>query len=406
MIGHDRAAGAIEDDDDRPSRRRVDDDFDDDDRPRKKKKKKGRGLGVTIGLAAAALLLLGGIGYLVYSLVGGGGGGDTYDTDMLAFLPAEANVVFGADVEELNKSAKLKELIGKSGKATGKDFIGEMNEKLKAGGLSIDDISRVIIGVNVDQAATGKDPPTFAFVVRTKKSFDKAKVAQAMEFKDEKKQGDVTYYGNKEKEVVYFPEDSLMVATTEKHFEALNAKNSSKVAISDDLQELGKKMSKGHFWVVASRLPSTALNNIDSLKAIRIPYVPTELIDALKEMKGGGISLKLDGDDLKMGFGLLCGNKDAAEKTEKAVQKEIDDRKGKNMADDPLWAKAGAGMPSEAKSVMESMQKSIAVNRSGALIEMSWSFGMNQLESVAKSAIPSPPPPPQPSVQPVKKKPR
>lgn len=61
-----------DDDDDRPRKKRRDDDDDDDNRPRKKKRKKGgMGAGVIVAIAVGGLVLLGGIGFGIYALVGG-----------------------------------------------------------------------------------------------------------------------------------------------------------------------------------------------------------------------------------------------------------------------------------------------------------------------------------------------
>jgi hypothetical protein len=63
-----------DDEDDRPrSKRRRDDDDEDGDRPRKKKRKKGgMGAGVIAGIVLGGILVLGGLGYGIYALVGGG----------------------------------------------------------------------------------------------------------------------------------------------------------------------------------------------------------------------------------------------------------------------------------------------------------------------------------------------
>jgi hypothetical protein len=64
-----------DDDDDRPrKRRRAEDDDDyDDDRPRRKKRKKsGMGAGAIVAIVLGGIVLLGGVGYGIYALVGGG----------------------------------------------------------------------------------------------------------------------------------------------------------------------------------------------------------------------------------------------------------------------------------------------------------------------------------------------
>ncbi len=74
-----------------------------------------------------------------------------------------------------------------------------------------------------------------------------------MDCTKEEKKGDVTYYAVAGDQVVYYPTDSLVVMTNKKHFETLAGKDVSKVQISEDLQEISKKMSKGHAWFAISK---------------------------------------------------------------------------------------------------------------------------------------------------------
>ena len=384
------------DDDDRPSRHRDDDEVDDD-RPRRRKKKKTSSLPVMIGLGLFGLIALAGIGYLIYSLIAGGGGG-SYDTEMLAFLPAESTLVASVDCDELAGNAKLKEVVGNIGKMSGNDPLKEANEKLKPTGLTTDDFSRLVMGGTVD-----KGDPTI--VLRTKKSFDRVKMAEFLECKKEEKKGDKTFYTNPNggDAVVYFPGDTLAVKTTKKQFETLSTKDSSKMMLTEEMQDLAKKMSKGHIWVAIFKnmLPKETMDQIDFVKAARIPYLPPELIDAVKDMKGFGFWAKADGDKIKFGLGVLCTKQEVAEKAESAMQKEIDEQRNKNLEDNPIIKNnpllQTKEMPSEVKSLTSSLQKSMAVDRSGSLIEMTGGFGLSDLEAVMKkSGIGQQRPQPQP----------
>jgi hypothetical protein len=95
-----------DDDDDRSRsrKRRRDDDDGDDDRPRRKqqRKKSGMGTGLVVAIVIGSILLLGGIGYGVYALVGGGpktpapAGWKEYsykDSGFKAYFPAEPKVL-------------------------------------------------------------------------------------------------------------------------------------------------------------------------------------------------------------------------------------------------------------------------------------------------------------------------
>lgn len=385
----DRPRSRHRDDDDvdeRPSRRGRDDDDYDDDRPRRAKKKKKSSLPIMIGLSLAGLIALAGIGYLIYSLFAGGGG--AYDTEMIAFLPGDSTMVVGVDLDELASNTKLKEFVQRVGKQAGEDPLKEANDKLKPAGLTTDDFSRLVVGGQMDKGAE----PTA--VVRTKKSFDKAKFAEFMDCKKEEKKDGKTYYSDGGDGVVYFPSDTLAVRTTKKHYETL-AKESGKVLLSEEMQDLAKKLSKGHFWVAMSKnaLPKQAMDQIDLAKAVRIPYVPPEFIDAVKDMKGFGFWVKADGDKVKFGAGVLCNKQEVAEKAEEKMKKEIDEQRSKKLEDNDL-IKQGLGskeVPSEVKSMMTNLQKSFAADRSGALVEFSGEFTLGDLEGLIKQFGPGTP---------------
>ena len=57
-----------------------------------------------IGVAAFSLLALVGIGFLIYWLVSG----SNYDTEMMAYLPADTNLLVGLDAESLMANDKVK----------------------------------------------------------------------------------------------------------------------------------------------------------------------------------------------------------------------------------------------------------------------------------------------------------
>ncbi len=364
------------------------DDEDDDDRPRKKKKKSGN-LYLKIGLAVGGLLVVGGLIWLGIWLFGGG---SEYDAELMAYMPADSNFVGSINVDDLNSNSKLKDALTKASKKSGGDPFKELNDKLKPTELTSDDFSRIAFGGTMDKGI---------LVFRTKKTFNKAKMAEAMDCKKEQKQGDKTYYSNGADDVVYFPSDTLIVRTGKKHFESLASKNDSKVAISEEMQEIAKKMAKGQFWVAGSKslLPANMLKGADQIKSVRIPYFPPEMVDALIDMKSGGIWLKADGDTIKFGIGILCSQKEVAEKAETELKKDIDARRNKGLDEEPLFK----GNPmfegkSDIKNFYSSLQKSMAADRNGNLVEMSASFTIGEAESLTSLAQPFMGGPPQPPI--------
>jgi hypothetical protein len=339
-------------------------------------RRKASGNGALIAMISLGLLLVGGMIFaLVYFLSGSSG---NLDSEMLAFLPADSNMISGLDADELLQNKKIKELLDKVPEKSDKSPLTELNEKLKPTGLTIDDFSRILMGQEM-----AKGQPTFVF--RTKKSFDKAKMAEYFGARQEQKKGDKTYYTSRWGDVVYFPSDTLIVETTEKHFETLSSKDPGKVLVSDEaLRDLAKKMSKGHVWAVMSRgaLDDKEMKGVEGVKQLKLPYLVPDLLDAVKDMKTAGFWTKLDGDNVKSGGVLICGNKDLADKAEKALKKEIDDRRDKSLENDPTIGVLFRQFPDDMKSLVGNFQKSLAVDRSGAALEISGTFNVSGVDMI------------------------
>jgi hypothetical protein len=393
-----RKRRAVDEDEERPTaRKRRDDDDEDDDgddrdrRPRPKKKKKKGNLGVIIGASVFGLLVLTGIGFGLYWLFSG----NNYDTEMMAFLPAETNVMVGIDVEDLMNNEKVK---GYVKKITAMDGPKETMNKLKDAGITENDVSRILLGMKADDGAApaaGKQKEeTVALVVRFKKSVDKAKIAKSLDATEQKKNDKVYYRPNKpgSHSYVHFPSDSMLVlVSTEKQLDSVLA-NSSKVVISEEMQDISKKLSKGQIWVAFSRSAvDSELKNIDEAKPmltlVGIPAdAATKMIAAVKSMRGGGGYLKLDGDKLSIGLGIQCSDaktaSEAAESWSKAFQSDTD----KSTITKAMLAQ----MPTETKNAMEESQKSFKSESSGNMWEMTSSVSLGSIDSFVNMAT-SPP---------------
>jgi len=224
-------------------------------------------------------------------------------------------------------------------------------------------------------------------VLRVKKSFDKAKVAEAFKFKKEEKKDGKTYYANDYDERLYFPTDELIVFANQKHLDTLLAKDPSKIVVSEEMQELAKKMAKGQFWLALSKsaMDERFKEDIDEAKKGRVPYATPGLLDAIKNMKAAAYFLNLDGDTVKLGAALVAGSKEEAEKAETELKKEIAEQKDKNLEKDPLLGKKFAELPKEFKNFVSEVQKTVAVERDGGTLELSANFSMNGLESAVRA---------------------
>jgi hypothetical protein len=330
------------------------------------------GKGTLIAMYAIGLLLVGGLAFSLYWFLGESGG--KVDAEMLSYLPADSQVIGGADLDELAKNNKLKELISRFD--NGGDPLKELNETLKPTGLTIDDFSGVVFGDQIGAAER-------TLVFRTKKPFDKAKMAEVFGVKEEKKIGDKTYYG-KDSGALYFPSETLMVFTTVKHLETIANKDFGKVVISAEMQELVKKAGKCHAWVVISRLAPSGewLKSLDQFKGL--PYLSADLINAAKEAKGAGISLKIDGEQLTITGTLLCSDKGAAEKAASALSKEIDERRNKDLAADKQFGVLVKLLPPDVQKAVEDFKQSLKSDRSGAYVTISGEFRLDGAANLLK----------------------
>ena len=339
-------------------------------RPRKKS-----GNGPILVLIGLGVLLIGG---LIFALIYFFAGKNNLDSEMLAYVPADSNILMGVEVEALLKNDKIKSLLST---AMGKTFLAKLNEA----GLSENDFSRILLGGNSNVKSAGnfgglhdgsKDANA-AIVIRTKKSFDKPKLIQATNLKEITKNGKTCYEGeNAEK--VFFPSDTLIVlALSEKTLDEITRRDGGKAAVSDDMQELGTKMSKGHLWFAFGK--SFFGDELKSVEKAGAGDAPADFIDAVKGMRALGAYLKIDGDTVSFGGGILCADSTAAAKGADALQKKIDELSKKDFQKE-------MGLQPEVSAFISDLQKSSKSDSSGALLEVSSQFSATNLENIFKSS--------------------
>jgi hypothetical protein len=375
-------------------------DDDDDDDFRRRTRGNNRSLTVMVAAGVIGLVGLSGAGYLVYSLLGGRGGADSQKTASslsggaeaerlmsMAFLPAETNVMGGIDAEALMNNDKFKGFVKKYAQMAGNSDV--MN-KLKEAGVTEDDVSHILFGgmteleprLNVEK----KERMAFAFVIRFKKSIDKAKMTKAMDTTEQKKNDQLFYKSVKPDShlYVFFPLDSVMVlASSEKQIDSITA-NNGKLAITDEMKDLEKKLNKGQIWFAFSRaLVEDQLKTFDELKG-NIPGVPAEaasdLIEAIKSMRGGGGYVKLEGEVATFGLGMLCSESTLAFRATEALNKFL---KADSNNNSPIKA-ISSMVPPEMKNIVNDVQKSISVSSADALVELSAAVNVDSLVPLVK----------------------
>jgi hypothetical protein len=378
-----------DDDDDRPrARKRSNDDDDGDDRPRKKpkKKKKKSNVGVMIALSVGGLLALAGVAYGLYLLLGG----SSYDTEMMAFLPADTNYLIGIEVEDLMHNEKAKSFLKKAQQSEADKFA-----ELKKAGIGEDDISRILIGSKVGKG-NGNASLSSVVVIRLKKSVTPDKVAKGMGATEQKK-NDKTYYKSSkagDQECMYFPSDTVIVITpNEKIMEPVLA-SSNKVLISQEVQDFAKKMSGGQIWMAMVN-PEIGSSMGDPSKELK---TPPEVASALKSARGIGGYANIESDKLSLGLGVLCSDSDAPSKAADPLEKNLKSETGMIST---LKGMVGLFLP-ELKPILDDVQKSAQVSSSGNVLELTASINMTNIEPLVNKAMApptAPPPPPQAAPQ-------
>ena len=235
-------------------------------------------------------------------------------------------------------------------------------------------------------AAPGKrTEPKFAVVIRFSKSVDKAKIAKTSGATEQKK-NEKTYYKStkpNEKECFFFPTDSMMVVVpSEAQLEPAIA-NTGKVVISNEMQEIAKKLSKGQVWFAFSRSSiESEVKDVNQIKpALGLLGIPADaaadLVEVVKSMRGGGGYLKVDGEKLAIGLGIQCSDEKIASKAAESWSKAFKSDTDKGSIVKSLLAM----VPTDLKNALEEGQKSLKAESSGTMLEMTTTVSLSNIDS-------------------------
>ncbi len=241
---HVRDAGAKDesdsedlDDEDRPrSRRRSRSDDDDRNADRRsrdngrdsKRKKKQPRKSRTVWIVAGAGLLIG-VALLVWFLFLSG---NSFDSEIIALLPAEVTDVYGIEVEDLLSAAIDKD----------KELLRFEHPEIAEFGLELDQVRRIIV-------AGGKNLGMI-MVIRLTRDAGKEKLSK--DSTEMKENGKTYYKSNKDSSCISLVSGKLIVAAErEDTIKSILKQPEGKVQISEDLLSLVKKAAKGHNWVAS-----------------------------------------------------------------------------------------------------------------------------------------------------------
>ncbi len=258
-----------EDEDDRPRRKSrkdpdEEDEYEEEDLPRKTKKIKksarGPGVGLLIGLAVGALLLVAGVVVGVALLLGGNGAGD------LALVPDDAQGFVTVRVADTYNDSTVKSVLAMV-KLGGIDPDKEMEKATGFGPADLERATMIIKDAKQDQVWA---------VLSLNKPYDKAKVAQAMKLEAaEKKHEGKSYQATRDGgTVVHFASDRRLVLAPKE--EAL------KMAL-----EVMSGKRKGGGGKLAGAISAAGKNHL----AAGFVIPPEALQQARKELQQQGVDL-------------------------------------------------------------------------------------------------------------------
>lgn len=290
---------------------------------------KSKGGNALFALVIVGLLVVGGGIFALFFFLGES---PRADDEMLAYLPADTSFIIAVDVEELKKAEKSR---------TWTTSLSQLDpaiiDLLTRGGLSLStDVSHVVVGVrelkisapriapprmgtggmntkaNLPVATPNAEPDHASSVLRMKQGVDKAKLVAAWSAIELKK-GDKSYYlipshtADAALKCFFPPKDTLIVFTrNDKVLEKILAADPGKPSISEEMQYVARRVSKGPVWFAMSRRALPERMYIDIKGDGACPYLTTDTVEALKNTETAGGWLKLEDDRVEMTISLTC----------------------------------------------------------------------------------------------------
>lgn len=316
------------------------------------------GAGAFLIVIVAMLAIGGGIFALIHFLAES----PKTDNEMLAFLPPDSNLVVSVDFDELAKTEKLREF---EESLPGTD--PEVFTLIAKGGLR-KNISNMMLGVHEFHPRTmmptapkapgtvtpgaGAQPPRTSnplgepasIVFRTRQPVDKAKLIAAWSGGEVRK-GDKIYYiaGATAPAAVslrfFFPTDTLIVFTrNDKVLEKIITGDRSKPAISTELQEVVKRVSRAPIWFAMTRRLLMEKTYFEIKDEGGNPFLTDDTIEGLKHLEWIGGWLKLDGDRVQFTLNMSCDEAAFATRVHEKAKQLVEDLRTVSINENPRIA--------------------------------------------------------------------
>lgn len=286
---------------------------------KKSRKKSNNKTPLLIGGGVVAFLLLVGIGFLVFNAVGGGGGG--LDSEDVAWLPPDSQMVVSVDLDKLWDSNLFQRSLNSPEAAQAKAQIEEGMRKL---GFAEGETPNVIDHITVGM--TDPDGDTGLAVIRKKSAWNLDPIIQEESFQEATHDGK-TYYENRRAALYQVDENVLLVGQIETVKQAM-----TRGPTSTDVAKKFSFLPKGQ--IVMGFLPSNleelrkGTKELETNPGARMflgskPYFQP-IVDGLKELEGGGLGVTF-GSGMEIALAAKCASSSAAGKLSGGVNDALAD---------------------------------------------------------------------------------
>jgi hypothetical protein len=280
-------------------------------------------------IAVAALLLLGSLAAGTYWLWSRGKAARDQE-ELLAYVPPGAEFVAGADLSALlgdpllgppldraiREQLQAGDFLDRCRKETGLDSRELLGHAILAGKLdALDDVTPLV--------ADRDGPPSLTLVLKTTRAFDPRKVARAAGDAVARTAHGKTYYEVSEGAVrtLYMPSDRIIVLSVlpANELDALFTSDGTTPALSADTLALVREAGQSTVWMVVPFEGKTRVQ-LAFLHDNPPPPELRSLREPLKRAKGVAVWGRLDGDQVKLGINLACGDAADAAQAAKAIE--------------------------------------------------------------------------------------
>ncbi len=321
---------------------------------KKPKKKSGTGLVVALILGVTFLFLLAGGAVGGYVFLNWNKNRGTGEEDLLAYVPADSQVIMGFDLNTLMSQPSLASVrdVIKSG-----DSDNTLEACRKQTGLEYKDLfGRIVIairepGLNLRTGTTGLT--MYTMVSRSTAPFNQNKIRKGMREPSRKSFDRKTYFQINETPFtrLFMPSDRTILLSTvgDPEMEKLIGTEGTKPGLSPNALNLIREIQQDHFWVA---IPTDGLMGGGFFPAEVGPGAPPQaeaLAAAARKLQGITFRANVAGSQAKLNLALHFSDGEAAKSATESIQ-GIWDNQIK-----PLGGLGLAAVPNDVRPLVEQL---------------------------------------------------